>query len=403
MLPSSLLEKIFMLLSIKDLAQVSKCCKLWNQISRYDAIWRQQFVVKFREPDVIYEQTWKQRFQTELGWKEGQYQTNILKGHSAPVNCLYLEGDFLLSGGADSKIRLWNITSKQYQSSVLHGHRKPIRQVFLESFSGTAISSSEDKSLRIWDITTEKTVKTIFFGTVNVTTFLVDKEKNTLITAAIGPNSTSFLRVWDMNSWEIVRTIHGPELEGVTCLDLRYDTIVTGGTKGIQMWSLGSGQVVQTFPQPNPITCLQIHQSSIVSGTNSGRCTIYDLLRGDQHSFEAHPGAKITSLQADSNKIVTCSPSSGVSVWSINSHHSYDFANEKILYSIPFKSTPIKCLKFEQQILATGHQDNTIRITHFGPESTLVHEPSNTISRKPSTIFPEVIGQLPADGFVDLP
>lgn len=363
-LPSSVLVQIFQWLdNLNDLASVSKCCKLWNQISKSDALWRNFFVRKFREPDLIYEQTWKQRFRIEKNWREGRYQTTIFKGHNAPITCLHLEGDFLLSGATDSKIRLWNVLSKQSLSTVLQGHRKSIRQVFLESFTGMAISSSEDKTLRIWDITSEKTMKTIFFGGRDIVSFVIDKEKNTLITASLDANSKLHLKMWDMNRWDMVRSISNTELHDITCMDLRYDTLVIGGSKGVTLWNLGNGQTIQTFPHPSPVSCLQIYQNNIVTGMNSGSCRIYDLVKGEHHTFEVQAGSKVTSLQMDSNKIVTGSYSSGVKVWSLDS-----FVNEKILYSIPFKAAPLKSMQFEQQILATGHQDNSIRLTNFNQE-----------------------------------
>ena len=72
---------------------------------------------------------------------------NILRGHSGYVFCLKYYKGKLVSGGADSTIRIWNLENSTCQ--VLFGHESCV--VCVNYNGDKIISGSTDTRIRVWD------------------------------------------------------------------------------------------------------------------------------------------------------------------------------------------------------------------------------------------------------------
>lgn len=71
-------------------------------------------------------------------------------------------GDWLASGGADSKIILWDFkTARQY--TTLSGHSDEITALAFHPSGSLLFSSSLDSTIRVWDLQTEACIDTIRF------------------------------------------------------------------------------------------------------------------------------------------------------------------------------------------------------------------------------------------------
>jgi WD40 repeat protein len=92
----------------------------------------------------------------------------LLKGHIASAISLKVspDGQYLVSGGWDGTVRVWDMTT--WQSIVLEGHQFPIVSVTITSDGQYVISGSADQTLRIWDIKSGRSIAS-FTGTGPIT------------------------------------------------------------------------------------------------------------------------------------------------------------------------------------------------------------------------------------------
>ena len=72
--------------------------------------------------------------------------------HEGEVTSLTLTTDNsrLISGGADSSLRVWEINTLK-ELHILKGHKDTVTGIAVSSDDLFIISSSLDKSIRIWD------------------------------------------------------------------------------------------------------------------------------------------------------------------------------------------------------------------------------------------------------------
>ncbi|KAA6427784.1 MAG: hypothetical protein FRX49_02447 [Trebouxia sp. A1-2] len=86
-------------------------------------------------------------------------------GHIAPVTCLALDGNFLISGSEDCTVRLWDTVPASRDGSMrpaapfqgstllktLRGHKAPLRGMVVLPEAGHVASASSDGWLLLWD------------------------------------------------------------------------------------------------------------------------------------------------------------------------------------------------------------------------------------------------------------
>jgi WD40 repeat protein len=81
---------------------------------------------------------------------------------------------------------------------------------------------------------------------------------------------------------------------------------------------------------------------------------IWDLKEG-RRSLVAHKDAKVTALQFDGNKLVTAASDSTIKAWDLETgNHYHTIEPEK-------GSGWVRCLQYIQDVMVTGHGDNTLR------------------------------------------
>ena len=88
-------------------------------------------------------------------------------GHTQGVNCIeyYQGGDkpYIISGGDDMKIKVWDYQTKQCVHS-LTGHHHNISSVIFHSDLPLIISTSEDSTVKLWHSSTFRLESTLNYG-----------------------------------------------------------------------------------------------------------------------------------------------------------------------------------------------------------------------------------------------
>ena len=72
------------------------------------------------------------------------------KGEGA-VRALACHGAALYSGGADGKMRAWDLSSQPASSRLLQGsHKGAVRAIHVDALSNGVFSAASDRTIKVW-------------------------------------------------------------------------------------------------------------------------------------------------------------------------------------------------------------------------------------------------------------
>jgi len=209
-------------------------------------------------------------------FNEGQNLWQIDNAHKGGTTAVKLASNvrFVMSGGVDGELRIWELKSKEMISHMKE-HVGRINDLKLFPNDQYAISAGRDRCLLTWDLRTEKrlTSHREIHGGINC--LAVASNQTSVITA--GQEKT--LTYWDLRMADPVRSVTvDEEIKSVSISpDDRH--LVTAGTSGVvKIWDVDSGNVKS---------------------------------QGSGHS---HPVQKV-SFSPDGKQIVSCALDHSIMVW----------------------------------------------------------------------------------------
>ncbi|HEX3725662.1 MAG TPA: hypothetical protein VHV08_05440, partial [Pirellulales bacterium] len=80
-------------------------------------------------------------------------ESRSFEGHSAPVRAVSFsaDGHYVLSGGDDNTLRIWDIRSGK-QHALLRGHSRPIQSCAFSPRGGLVLSGGQEGQIKLWKI-----------------------------------------------------------------------------------------------------------------------------------------------------------------------------------------------------------------------------------------------------------
>jgi len=196
-----------------------------------------------------------------------------LRGHAGDVYCIAWspDGQSLVSGGKDGKVRVWSTTSYR-PGLVIPAHSGDVNEVALFDSGRKLASGGEDGVIRIWDVVTGNCLKELNGERGAVSALVVSDAAASL---ACGYDDHT-LRVWDTQSWHL-RWVSEPDT-AASGIDFSSDgqTLVTGHDRQqLCIWNVANGQLLRSSePQENA------RAASVACGRGSNR--IASLSRNQQ-------------------------------------------------------------------------------------------------------------------------
>jgi WD40 repeat protein/serine/threonine protein kinase len=274
----------------------------------------------------------------------------IFAGHTGPVSALVISanGGRAVSASSDSTLRVWDLESGQ-TLRTLEGHGNPVFVVaitpdgryaisasavgtrractgkLVERSKTTAISDSLDRTLRVWDLESGRLVRTLAGHAEWVNAVAVTPDGHRAISAA----SDHTLRVWDLESGRSVHTLtgHADVVNAVAVTPDGHCAVSASSDGTLRVWDLDSGQSVRTLAgHTGWVTAVVVTLDGrrTISGSADHTLRMWDLARGQSiRTLEGHTNSvTAVELTPDGCRAVSASADHTLRVWDLKSGHS---------------------------------------------------------------------------------
>ena len=224
------------------------------------------------------------------------------------------DGTILVTGGVDSKIRVWDLAQKK-QKFVLHGHNSIVQCLILIHDSQFIVSGSLDASVRVWSLQHEFQAS-ILKGHDGAIYALCYLENRSWILSGDGKDT---LIIWDFANNALLRKLKLPGAIRTLNFTKNLCNIIVGSRKEIFLYELETSQSLKTFTG---------HTDSIWS----------------------------LSVTSDEKRIVSGSFDKSIIIW--------DFSTSKIIHQLNGHTDNVNsiALSTDEQIIVSGSDDNTVRL-----------------------------------------
>jgi len=252
----------------------------------------------------------------------------IQRGHTDGVCAVAVspDGRFLVTGGEDNLVKLWDIASGKEMRSFV-GHENWVLSVAFSPDGKRVYSSSRDGMIKQWDVENGKEILTIKAHRFFVNSIALSPDGTFLASCA---ENTTALFLWDTATARKIREFVGHK-EPIQALAYSPDgrkILSAGVDKTLRLWDEKSGKCVSTmgglFGHGQTVTALAISPDGQYAISGSEDCTVrlWDLKRGSQirtfqkmHSGYNYPNA--LAFSPDGKSVASGSWSGYLTLWDV--------------------------------------------------------------------------------------
>lgn len=249
--------------------------------------------------------------------------STIQQAHDGLIHCLEYSksGNYLLSGGQDRRINLWNVNSQGRIKTYLL-HRYEILDIALAPDDTRFASVGGDRTAYIWDVHTGATTVRFSGHHARINSCSFDESGAVLATASFDKS----VRLWDCrsSSERPIQTMDDAT-DGVSSVQFNGAQIISGSVDGkVRIYDARMGQL-KTIDLNSPITSVLASATTgnILVSTLNSMVRLVDQTNGDD--LKHFTGHRNTELRLKSifgrNEQVVISPSedSEICLWQTQS------------------------------------------------------------------------------------
>jgi WD40 repeat protein len=246
-------------------------------------------------------------------------------------------GRYLLSGGKDRKLWLWNLKSGKLVKTFV-GHSDIISSVAFSSDSQYAISGSRDRTVRIWNVNSGRLLDTYrgHNGFVSSVNFSSDGRY------VLSGSYDKTLQFWDRRNARLIRRFKRGNW--VLSMDISRRFALSGHRdRTMRLWNLDTGKLRRSFRTSSYFMSVAFFPNAnrIVSGHTDNTLRLWNVNSGRMlRRFWGHSGSVFSvDVSPDSSKIVSGSRDNTVKLWNTYSGRLiHTFKHEDDVYSVKFTS-----------------------------------------------------------------
>ena len=331
---------------------------------------------------------------------------NVLTGHDGEVYSASFtpEGTYLVSGGSDGSVRVWNIPERR-QLFILTGHDGAVTGVATASDGAHCASAGQDRTIRLWNLTSRRTELVIRTGeaTVNKIAFSPDggllaggatdgtlrvwrTADGTLLQTLHGHKGSvrgdvrfapdgrflascsvdGTVRLWMTDGWQQHSVLTGHE-EAVYALSFSSDgeMLASGGYDGtVRLWSADTGRELASFAgQDGHVLSVSFSPDDryLASSTHEGRVNVWDAHNGDLAMTAATHDAVVQTVlySPDGRLLATAGYDGALRLWRVEKKRAVEIAtgHDRAVYRLAM--SPVGTM------LAAGCHDGAVSLWNW--------------------------------------
>ena len=166
----------------------------------------------------------------------------VLVGHEGSVSAVDISGDgrWILTGGDDKSMRLWNAATGKQQRCLV-GHDGALTAVAFTADGKQAVSASSDGTARLWNLETGEEIRRFSGHTDQVMGLSLSRDGSRLLTSSMDRT----VRLWDVQTGEGLAILigHRSWVRGVAFLPNQQQAISCGNDAVAIVWDLATGRM----------------------------------------------------------------------------------------------------------------------------------------------------------------
>jgi len=236
--------------------------------------------------------------------------------HDRAVCALVVYNEYIITGSADSKIRVFNTGTWSLQC-ILEGHTQAVVTLKLVG-DDRLISACPDKTIRIWSLLTWNCIRVLPSAKSSVCSLAILGDK--LVSGA----DDGCLKTWGIGNWSLHRTVHGHSHVIWALASYGQDIVVSGSSDTtIKVWQVdknGFNLVTTLTGHRDEVQALTIdvQRDWLFSGSDDGtikihECSNWQCIRTLQWSNRA-----VLSLVSYGGNLVAGLGNGAISIWELD-------------------------------------------------------------------------------------
>ncbi len=243
---------------------------------------------------------------------------NTLADHLSIVRSLALTPDakMLISGSADQTIKLWNFETNQLIQTLPQG--SPVWTVAVSPDQQTLVSGSEDGILKVWNLPTGKLLYTIPAHENRICTATISPDGKTIATGSLDRT----LKLWDTQTGNLLRTITGHSNtvrglafspDGQTLASASWDTT-------IKLWNWRTGDLIRTFVghRDRVVTVkFSLDGQTLISGSDDDTIKLWSVETGAVMQTLADHTDWVITLAIDATHLISSGRDQTIRIWQV--------------------------------------------------------------------------------------
>ncbi|GAM18632.1 hypothetical protein SAMD00019534_018070 [Acytostelium subglobosum LB1] len=319
----------------------------------------------------------------DISENRGDYIMKTFTGHKEGVLCLALvahghkETNALITGSADSTLKVWDMTSTRCLGT-LEGHGGWVNSIEVGADS-KVFSSSYDKTIKLWDLSKCAKIKS-FRGHKGSISCLRIFDSHQIISGSYD----NTIGVWDDRASKPSATLVGHQQPIMTLVCDGYKVISGSRDTNIRIWDIRTMSTLKILSGHSDwIKCMEHDMDTLLTGSCDGKVKVWSVESGEcLRTLQGHSGS-INSLllhrgdEDDNNqrKFITASADSTLQVWDSNYAESYHTLSGHTDEVMGVKS-------FINSLVVSGSYDGTVKLwdVNTGRAHRTIHNHTNRIS-----------------------